>query len=114
MCANFKPLTLEQLHNLGLPEIPFEYPEEVYPNYATPLLFHSAQGLEWRSVNFGLIPKWAEDKTIGTKTYNARNETLLCKSPLLLRPLPNVILASFRYRNFMSPNILTINRSVGV
>ena len=79
MCANFKPLTLEQLHNLGLPEIPFEYPEEVYPNYATPLLFHSAQGLEWRSVNFGLIPKWAEDKTIGTKTYNARNETLLQK-----------------------------------
>ena len=46
MCANFKPLTLEQLHNLGLPEIPFEYPEEVYPNYATPLLFHSAQGNE--------------------------------------------------------------------
>ena len=85
MCANFKPLTLEQLHNLGLPEIPFEYPEEVYPNYATPLLFHSAQGLEWRPVNFGLIPKWAEDKTIGTKTYNARNETLL-QRPWPMRP----------------------------
>ena len=79
MCANFKPLTSQQIHDLGLPEIPFEYPEEVYPNYATPLLFQSDQGLEWRSVNFGFIPKWAEDKTIGTKTYNARNETLLQK-----------------------------------
>ncbi|ATO20257.1 DUF159 family protein [Acinetobacter sp. LoGeW2-3] len=79
MCANFKPLTLQQLHALNLPEIPFEYPEEVYPNYQLPLLFKSDQGLEWRSVNFGLIPKWAEDKTIGTRTYNARNETLLQK-----------------------------------
>ncbi|TSH77156.1 SOS response-associated peptidase [Acinetobacter sp. RF15A] len=79
MCANFKPLTVEQLHDLGLPEIPFEYVEEVYPNYAVPLLFNSGQALEWRSVNFGLIPKWAEDKTIGLKTYNARNETLLQK-----------------------------------
>lgn len=79
MCANFKPLTSQQIHDLGLPEIPFEYLEEVYPNYATPLLFQSDQGLEWRSVNFGFIPKWAEDKKIGTKTYNARNETLLQK-----------------------------------
>src|SRR5690606_29184235 len=77
MCANFKPLSLEQLHNLELPEISFEYPEEVYPNYATPLLFHSAQGPEWRLGNFGLIPKSAEDKKKGTKTDNARNETLL-------------------------------------
>lgn len=79
MCANFKPLTLQQLYDLNLPEIPFEYPEEVYPNYQLPLLFKSEFGLEWRSVNFGLIPKWAEDKTIGTRTYNARNETLLQK-----------------------------------
>lgn len=79
MCANFKPLTLQQLHGLGLPEIPFEYPEEVYPNYAMPLLFLSDQGLEWRLVNFGFIPKWAQDKSVGTRTYNARNETLLQK-----------------------------------
>jgi putative SOS response-associated peptidase YedK len=79
MCANFKPLTLLQVQQLGLPNIPFEYVEEVYPNYALPLLFKSDLGLEWRSVNFGLIPKWAEDKSIGTKTYNARNETLLQK-----------------------------------
>ncbi len=79
MCANFKPLTRAQQRELNLPDIPFEYLDEVYPNYALPLLFKSAQGLEWREVNFGLIPKWAEDKTIATRTYNARNETLLQK-----------------------------------
>lgn len=79
MCANFKPLTAEQVQALGLPCIPFAYVDEVYPNYTMPLLFKSDQGLEWREVNFGLIPKWAEDKCIGTKTYNARHETLLEK-----------------------------------
>lgn len=79
MCANFKPLNLKQLRDLNLPDIPFDYPDEVYPNYELPLLFKSAQGLEWRKVRFGMIPKWAEDKSIGLKTYNARNETLLQK-----------------------------------
>ncbi len=79
MCANFKPLTRDQQRALNLPEIDFEYRDEVYPNYSSPLLFQSATGLEWREVNFGLIPKWAEDKTIATRTYNARNETLLQK-----------------------------------
>lgn len=79
MCANFKPLNLKQLRDLNLPDIPFDYPDEVYPNYELPLLFKSAQGLEWRKVRFGMIPKWAEDKSIALKTYNARNETLLQK-----------------------------------
>lgn len=79
MCANFKPLTRQQAQDFGLPPIPFDYVDEVYPNYELPLLFKSAQGLEWRKVGFGLVPKWAEDKTIALKTYNARNETLLQK-----------------------------------
>ena len=76
MCANFKPLTLQQLSCLNFPRIPFEYSEEVYPGYELPLLFQSSRGLEWRKVMFGLVPKWAQDTTIATKTYNARNETL--------------------------------------
>lgn len=79
MCANFKSLTLAQLQNLGLVDIPFEYPDEVYPNYECPLLFRSAKGLEWRKVHFGLIPKWSNDTSIALKTYNARNETLMQK-----------------------------------
>ena len=76
MCANFKPIQLKQLKALGLPEIQFHYVDEVYPLYETPLLFKSPQGLEWRSVKFGLIPKWATDTEIAKRTYNARNETL--------------------------------------
>lgn len=79
MCANFKPLTLAQLEALGLTEIPFEYSDEVYPNYEMPLLFRSQQGLEWRKVYFGMIPKWADDLSIALKTYNARSETLMQK-----------------------------------
>lgn len=83
MCANFKPLTLEQLKTLQLPDIPFDYVEEVYPNYQLPLLFASKLGLEWRQVGFGMVPKWAEDKNIALKTYNARNETLLQKASFI-------------------------------
>ena len=55
MCANFKPLTYSQLQALNLPPIPFEYLDEVYPAYTTPLLFKSELGLEWRDVMFGLV-----------------------------------------------------------
>lgn len=79
MCANFKPLTNIQLQDLNFADLPFEYPEEVYPGYELPLLFQSPQGLEWRKVHFGMIPKWAEDQSIALKTYNARNETLMQK-----------------------------------
>ena len=79
MCANFKPLTPEQVQALGLPAIPFDYVSEVFPSYELPLLFRSNAGLEWRSVQFGLLPKWAENKDAVKYTYNARNETLLEK-----------------------------------
>ena len=79
MCANFKPLTIAQLRQLSLPEIEFDYADEAYPNYELPLLFQQQQGLEWRKVHFGMIPKWADDKSIALKTYNARNETLMQK-----------------------------------
>lgn len=79
MCANFKPITLEQLKQLELPLVSFTYEEEVYPSYKTPLLFKSEQGLEWREVLFGLVPKWAEDLNISKHTYNARHETIFQK-----------------------------------
>lgn len=79
MCANFKPLTRPQAQQLGLPQIPFEYPDEVYPSYKTPLLFKSEHGLEWREVLFGLVPKWAEDSNVSKRTYNARHETIFQK-----------------------------------
>ncbi|WP_089604976.1 SOS response-associated peptidase [Acinetobacter piscicola] len=79
MCANFKPISLIQVEQLRLPIIPFAYEEEIFPSFQTPLLFQSNQGIEWRLVNFGLIPKWAEDKEVAKHTYNARNETVMEK-----------------------------------
>ncbi|MEG0499276.1 MAG: SOS response-associated peptidase family protein, partial [Alistipes sp.] len=79
MCANFKPISLIQVEQLRLPMIPFAYEEEIFPSFQTPLLFQSNQGMEWRLVNFGLIPKWAEDKEVAKHTYNARNETVMEK-----------------------------------
>jgi len=79
MCANYKPLTIEQSKQLELPLIPFEYTEEVYPSYKAPLLFKSDHGLEWREVLFGLVPKWSEDINISKHTYNARHETIFQK-----------------------------------
>ena len=79
MCANYKPLTIEQSKQLELPLIPFEYAEEGYPSYKTPLLFKSDHGLEWREVLFGLVPKWSEDINISKHTYNARHETIFQK-----------------------------------
>ncbi|WP_336027093.1 SOS response-associated peptidase family protein [Acinetobacter pittii] len=79
MCANFKPLTLAQLQQLQLPVVGFSYAEEVYPAGTMPLLFKSPQGLEWREVMFGLVPKWAEDTNIAKHTYNARHETIFQK-----------------------------------
>lgn len=80
MCANFKPILQAQCHALNLPPIPFDYLGEVYPTQLVPLLFKANEGLQWRNVMFGLVPKWATDLTIARKTYNARNETLLQKS----------------------------------
>lgn len=42
-------------------------------------MFKSEQGLEWREVLFGLVPKWAEDLNISKHTYNARHETIFQK-----------------------------------
>lgn len=79
MCANFKPINSIQVAQLGLPMISFAYEDEIFPSFQTPLLFSSNQGLEWRLVNFGLVPKWAEDKEVAKHTYNARNETVMEK-----------------------------------
>ncbi|MBF7683139.1 SOS response-associated peptidase family protein [Acinetobacter sp. B5B] len=76
MCANFKPLTIQQCQQLHLPKISFDYANEVFPAGRFPLLFASQQGLEWREVIFGLVPQWATDLNIAKKTYNARQETL--------------------------------------
>ncbi len=68
MCANFKPISIAQLSALGLPEIPFEYAEEAYPNSSVPLLFKSEQGLRVALGEF-----WLDSQMGGRQKYCAKN-----------------------------------------
>jgi putative SOS response-associated peptidase YedK len=77
MCANFRPVRRDQTHLLQLPEpTEYDFSSDIYPLNHSPLIFAGPQGIEWRSVKFGMIPQWARDLKIGRMTYNARTETV--------------------------------------
>ena len=78
MCANFKPMSKRLSPQLNLLAACFDYADDIYPGHDCPLLFaKSAQDeIEWRSVKFGMLPKWAKDIEICRSTYNARTETV--------------------------------------
>lgn len=79
MCANFKPLRPELSPILDLFPPTFDYKNEIYPGYSSPVLVNHKNHMEWREAIFGLIPKWAEDTKISRHTYNARLETVADK-----------------------------------
>ena len=80
MCANFEAIRKNRAFLLDLPEPDqLEFPEDIFPNYPSPLIFSNDGKIEWRSVNFGMIPKWAKEKSFGKYTYNARTETVADK-----------------------------------
>lgn len=83
MCANFKPISKPKILQLGLDlQTPnFELGDDIYPSYDSALLFHNPNtaNIEWRSVKFGLVPKWAKNLDICRYTYNARTETVHVK-----------------------------------
>lgn len=76
MCANYEPISKDRAHLLDLLEPTFEYKNDVYPGYDCPLIFSNNGNIEWRSVKFGLIPKWKHDLKYSRYTYNARTETV--------------------------------------
>lgn len=76
MCANYEPISKDRVHLLDLFEPTFEYKSDVYPGYDCPLIFSNNGNIEWRSVKFGLIPKWKHDLKYSRFTYNARTETV--------------------------------------
>ncbi len=81
MCANFQPITHEQAKLFTSQQLCFDFKDDIYPNYDTPLLFATQNDIElqWRQVRFGLIPKWANSTDITKYTYNARSETVMEK-----------------------------------
>lgn len=85
MCTNYVASTRQELaaQRLGVIDWPHEeWPDEIYPGYAAPLLLRSdgpGAGLHCRVARFGLVPRWCKDEAqalaMGRKTYNARSET---------------------------------------
>jgi putative SOS response-associated peptidase YedK len=52
----------------------FNIAPETSPN--VPVIVRHQGGNEWRLMNWGLIPHWAADPSIGNRMINARAETL--------------------------------------
>ena len=81
MCANLQFITLAQAKLLTSQQLRFDFKDDVYPTYDTPLLFAIQNDLEpqCRQVRFGLIPKWSDSTDITKYSYNARSETVMEK-----------------------------------
>jgi putative SOS response-associated peptidase YedK len=87
MCTNYVASTRQELaaKRLGVLELPHEdWPDEIYPGYAAPILQRAtAGGLSCKLARFGLVPRWCRDavqaQDIARKTYNARSETVFEK-----------------------------------
>jgi|JI7StandDraft_1071085.scaffolds.fasta_scaffold15724_2 putative SOS response-associated peptidase YedK len=79
MCTNYTPTRNQKwvAQHLGA-ELPSEpYPPEAFPGYAAPIALAGHAGkTQCRLARFGLVPHWAQDATLGRKTYNARTETV--------------------------------------
>ncbi|MFC4159587.1 SOS response-associated peptidase [Chitinimonas lacunae] len=79
MCTHFRPSSAAQiLDRFGLAVPAQHFKTDVYPGYLAPIvrLDGDRSRQECVGANFGLIPPWARDNTIGRKTYNARSETV--------------------------------------
>ena len=83
MCSNYTPLKLTRANwvngnfNTDLPG--GSWRTEVYPTYPAPFIYLQDGQPKCELAEFGLRPFWAKDKRFGTKTYNARSETVVEK-----------------------------------
>ena len=79
MCGRFTitldPADMQQEFDLG--KMPSEWKPRynVAPTQAVPVV-NDAQARDVQMMYWGLIPFWAEEKSIGARTINARSETL--------------------------------------
>ena len=83
MCSNYTPIThnheqwVKEHFDCSLPNAPWR--NEVYPTYPAPFIYLHEGKPKCDLAEFGLRPFWATDKRFGTKTYNARSETVADK-----------------------------------
>ena len=80
MCSNYTPISraneawVNTHFDCSLPNE--EWRAEAYPTYPAPFIFMHEGKPRCELAEFGLRPFWASDKRYGTKTYNARSETV--------------------------------------
>ena len=80
MCSNYSPIKPSKANwitarfETNLPNAPWR--TEVYPTYPAPFIYLQDGEPKCELAEFGLRPFWAKDKRFGTKTYNARSETV--------------------------------------
>ncbi len=84
MCSNYTPISradeawVNAHFDCSLPNEPWR--AEVFPTYPAPFIFMHEGKPRCELAEFGLRPFWATDKRYGTKTYNARSETVTEKT----------------------------------
>jgi len=80
MCSNYTPIKptranwVKDKFKTDLPD--GSWRAEVYPTYPAPFIYLQDGEPKCELAEFGLRPFWAKDKRFGTKTYNARSETV--------------------------------------
>lgn len=79
MCANYEPIFKNRAQLLDLSEPTFDYKNEIYPAYNSPIIIAKNESIEWRSARFGLVPNWADTLDKVKDTHNARSETVATK-----------------------------------
>ncbi len=110
MCISFTPVRKAPwvTAQFGVELPASDYPAEVYPGYAAPIVLqsHTSGRVACGLARFGLIPVWAKDDKISRHTYNARSETVREK------PSYRAAWKQRRYgialvENFFEPNYVT-------
>lgn len=81
MCSNFEAIKIKHAgwvkQNFGCDLPVEEWRPETFPTYVAPFIYQEKGQTKCDLASFGLIPHWAKDKKkFGTKTYNARSETV--------------------------------------
>lgn len=80
MCSNYSPISIKKeswvIEQFNCPLPISEWRNEVYPTYHAPFIFLHNGKPKCELAEFGLRPFWAKDRKFGTKTYNARSETV--------------------------------------
>lgn len=107
MCSNFTPIKtnneswVNTNFKCALPNA--DWRSEIYPTYPAPFIYLSNGEPKCELSEFGLRPFWAKDKRFGTKTYNARSETVTEK-PSYKNAWNNKQFGLVLMENFYEPN----------